>query len=791
MTPNLASGLSTILPASVVSQIGRALTQTGQATGDASGGACCLVLTEKDVPAGSTPLPWEGFLVVVSRSFSGLLMHRVPRAEARQRARLPAMQQIYLTFEPGAIADFLAQITAVPDLQPHVQEPLQQFGKEICPNNAQLQSAFTVRLLNLISAAERQDLTSADPALSPGVVDPDPHPRSIAEQVQQERILNQVTSQIRQSIELSQILTTAVEQVQQALGADRVVIYEFNQMALAELERPSLRSTLLNPLPIGQIRYEARHHTLPSVLNLTEEAYCFVEGSDYREKYRQGNILSVADIKTQFVDSPCLVGLLRRAQVRAKLVVPIIVQGNLWGLLIAHQTTPRQWQLSEQSFLQEVSEQLAIAIHQANLYAQLQDQKILLEKFNEQRTQELYDALEAAEAASLAKSEFLALVSHELRTPLTCIIGMTNTLMRMQTQPNREGQLAPERVQQYLGTIQASGEHLLQLVNDILEISDVEAGRAVLNLQTFSLSHLARECLQLCQENAHRRRILLEFDNRLPEPSLGPSKPTSDMFCADARRVRQILLNLLSNAIKFTPTQGQVTLRLWREEHLAIFQVEDTGIGIAEEQRSLLFRKFQQVDMSVQRAYEGLGLGLALTKHLIDLHGGRIDVESVVNVGSTFTVWLPDQQLERSVVETAAAPACKLATRRERVALIEGNEMLADLICNLLTTAGYQVVWLVNALMAVPQIEISQPALVLLSSQPTDMSARELLQELQRLATPPKVLMLLQPGESLEQWLAAGAMDGLVGAFTQPEQLLTKVAACLELDNAVIGKSAS
>ncbi len=786
MTPNFASGLSTILPASVVAQIGRALTQAGRATSDASSGACCLTLTEKDVPADSTPLPWEGFLVVVSRPFSGLLMHRVPRAEARQRAQLPAMQQIYLTFEPSAIADFVAQVTTIPDLQPHVREQLQQLGKHISPNDAQAQSAFTIRLLNLINDAGLQDSPTAEPALPPECVGADPNHPSIAEQVQQERILNQVTSQIRQSIELSQILTTTVEQVRQALGADRVVIYEFNQTALAELERQSLHSAPLSQLPIGQIRYEARHHpTLPSVLNLTEEAYCFVEGSDYREKYRQGNVLSVADVKTQFVDSPCLVGLLRRAQVRAKLVVPIIVQGNLWGLLIAHQTTPRQWRLSEQSFLQEITEQLAIAIHQANLYAQLQDQKILLEKFTEQRTQELYDALEAAEAASLAKSEFLALVSHELRTPLTCIIGMTNTLMRMQTQPSPKGHLAPERVQQYLSTIQTSGEHLLQLVNDILEISDVEAGRAVLNLQTFSLNQLARECLQLCQESAHRRQILLEFDNRLPKTISGRAETTLDMFCADARRVRQILLNLLSNAIKFTPTQGQVTLRLWREDHLAVFQVEDTGIGIAEEQRSLLFRKFQQIDMSVQRAYEGLGLGLALTKHLIDLHGGRVDVESVINVGSTFTVWLPDQQLERSSVSPAAAPACKLESRRERVALIEGDEMLADLICNLLTTAGYQVIWMINALMAVPQIEISQPALVLLSSQPTDMSAQELLQELQMLTleTPPKVLMLLQPGESLEKWLAAGAMDGFAGALTQPEQLLTKVAACLESGN--------
>lgn len=245
------------------------------------------------------------------------------------------------------------------------------------------------------------------------------------------------------------------------------------------------------------------------------------------------------------------------------------------------------------------------------------------------RDRALHDALVAAEAANRLKTEFLATVSHELLTPLTYVIGMSSTLLRWSF-----GELT-QRQRDYLQTIHDSGEHLLEMINDILDLSQIEAGKAVLDITEFSLITIAESALNALQEKANTQRVNLKLDVQL--------NASRDMFSADIRRVQQILWNLLTNGIKFTPEDGEVILRLWVEDNTAVFQVEDTGIGIPEEQVSQLFEKFHQLDTPYHRRYGGTGLGLALTKQLIELHRGRIEVESSVGVGSIFTVWIPGQ----------------------------------------------------------------------------------------------------------------------------------------------------
>ncbi|MBD0314973.1 MAG: GAF domain-containing protein, partial [Microcoleus sp. T3-bin5] len=337
--------------------------------------------------------------------------------------------------------------------------------------------------------------------------------------------------------------------------------------------------------------------------------------------------IAIDDVETAYATSAYLLELLRKTQVRAKLVAPIIVQNDLWGLLIAHQCfEPRQWKDTEKTFLKQIAEHLTVAIYQAQLYAQLQQQKNTLEQRVIEQTQELRDMLQAAQAASRAKSEFLAAMSHELRTPLTCVIGMSATLLRWSfgQQGAKAVPLAKQR--RYLKTIQDSGEHLLELINDILDLSQVEAGKAILNISEFSLSQLTHQILRTLQEKAFRQKISLEMEFQIPSQNDSGARLKEDRFYADQRRVRQILFNLLGNAIKFTPAGGKVILRVWREHNLAVFQIEDTGIGIADDQIPLLFEKFQQLETTYQRNYEGTGLGLALTKQLVELHGGRIEV---------------------------------------------------------------------------------------------------------------------------------------------------------------------
>jgi two-component system sensor histidine kinase/response regulator len=324
-----------------------------------------------------------------------------------------------------------------------------------------------------------------------------------------------------------------------------------------------------------------------------------------------------------------------------------------------------------------------------------------------------------------------------------------------------------------LQTIHDSGEHLLALINDILDLSQVEAGKANLNISEFSLTHLLNQSLQTLQDKAEFNGIELINEVQITA--------TGDRFTADQRRLKQILLNLLRNAIKFTPEGGRVTLRAWLEAGKAVLQVEDTGIGIPEHQRPLLFQKFQQLDTSYQRKYEGTGLGLALTKQLVELHGGWIDVDSTVGLGSIFTVHLP-AQLPPSAHESHPASANN-GNAQGRIVLVENHEESAMLICDLLTAAGYQVVWLVDGSTAVKQIEILHPVVVVADMQLPGMDGYEVMQYLRTSPTTQslKILVLTTrcPDKTDAHYLEAGADDWLEKPI-EPAQLLYKVAALMD-----------
>ena len=353
---------------------------------------------------------------------------------------------------------------------------------------------------------------------------------------------------------------------------------------------------------------------------------------------------------------------------------------------------------------------------------------------------------EYLERASQLKSEFLASMSHELRTPLNSILGFSDLLLR-------QGANLTERQINYATAIYNSGKHLLDLINDILDLSKIEAGKTQLDLQMVSVHALCHDCLAMIQPRGNKKRLTLsvEVDSCL------------DKLLLDERRTRQILINLLSNAVKFTPEAGSIKLlgRLaygtqmtgdYRPDRSAInpstpylcLEVQDSGIGIHESKWHLLFHPFQQVDSSLTRRHEGTGLGLALTKRLAELHGGTVSFQSTEGVGSTFRVWLPLTEMRQSLKSHSQATDSQHATEQpneesvdaQRVLVVEDQPYNQALISEMLELSGYAVELIcdgrsmISAICSPLVTRETLPDLILMDIQLPEVDGLELIRQL-------------------------------------------------------------
>ena len=266
------------------------------------------------------------------------------------------------------------------------------------------------------------------------------------------------------------------------------------------------------------------------------------------------------------------------------------------------------------------------------------DRRVFIYTFRDITERKLVEAAqerarELAEAANRAKTEFLANMSHELRTPLNAIIGFSEVI-----KSQAFGPVGAPQYLEYLGDIHTSGKHLLAIINDILDMSKIEAGELKPIEAKFQLAGVVNSCLRLIADRAAKGTVTVESDVRDDLP----------LVYADERMIKQMLLNLLSNAVKFTPENGQVTIEagLGSTGELAI-AVRDTGIGIAPEHMDLVLQPFGQADTKLERKYEGTGLGLPLVKAMTELHGGRLDIASTPGQGTTVTITLPAARLVR------------------------------------------------------------------------------------------------------------------------------------------------
>jgi PAS domain S-box-containing protein len=374
------------------------------------------------------------------------------------------------------------------------------------------------------------------------------------------------------------------------------------------------------------------------------------------------------------------------------------------------------------------------------------------------------NAKQAAESASRSKSEFLASMSHELRTPLNAILNISESL--------GEGVYGAlnEKQQRSLNTVSESGRHLLGLINDILDLSKIEAGKLELQACELSVRPLCEVSLRLVKEAAIQRSqdVTLEIGEGV------------DLIEADERKLKQVIVNLLSNASKFTPRGGKFGLQVAKNDATLTFTVWDTGIGISAGDLKKLFQPFVQLDSKLSREYAGTGLGLSLAQRLAVLHQGRIDVESTPGLGSRFTVTLPERRASgelvsvRPLTQRLPVPATPVGKNGPRVLLVEDLEANRECIGDYLESKGFELQFAVNGLEAIERVDVWRPDIIITDIQMSGIDGFEAIRRL-RVKLPGTPIMALtalaMEGDS-ERCLAAGATHYL----SKPVELKTLAA---------------
>ena len=415
--------------------------------------------------------------------------------------------------------------------------------------------------------------------------------RELVESVEEMKALGEVGQAVSSSLDLETVLATIVSRAVDLSGTDCGVIYEFDETT-------------------QEFNLRASHRMEPeAVEGLRAARIKLGEGATGQAAMTRApvQIPDTFELRERAVSR--VRPLLNRLGYRSLLTVPILREQQIMGGLTVWRRQVGEFEPEVVNLLQTFATQSALAIQNARLFREIEDKSRQIE------------------AANRHKSEFLANMSHELRTPLNAIIGFSEVLgERMFGELN-------EKQAEYTDDILSSGRHLLSLINEILDLSKVEAGRMELELATFDLPLAIDNARTFVRERATKHGINLDVtvDERLGE------------FVGDERKIKQILLNLLSNAVKFTPEGGRIGIKARQADGSVEISVSDTGIGIASEDQPKIFEEFRQVGSDYAHKVEGTGLGLTLAKKFVELHGGRIWVQSEIGKGSTFSFTLPER----------------------------------------------------------------------------------------------------------------------------------------------------
>ena len=446
------------------------------------------------------------------------------------------------------------------------------------------------------------------------------------------------------------------------------------------------------------------------------------------------------------------------------LALPLFSKGEVLGVLEVFERQHADHDHDWTDFLKTLAGQAAIAIDNFQLFEDLQRSNDELEHRVVARTAELKRALRV-------KDEFLANMSHELRTPLNAIIGLSESL-----EDEVAGKLN-ERQYQYVRTINESGRHLLDLINDILDLAKIESGQLVLYHGNVDIPAIAQASLRMIEHSAQNNKLEVHLD---VDEGL-------DVLFADERRLKQMLVNLLSNAVKFTPEHGRIGLEVHgdREQNTVTFTVWDTGIGIHDEDLTRLFQPFVQLDSDLARRATGTGLGLALVTQMARLHSGSVSVESTPGAGSRFSIILPWKAPRAMNTDTGRKPGSSDETvslqediGQPVILLIEDTDDVVLVVKDYLEYSGYDVAVAKSGLEGIDQAKKLHPDLILMDIQMPDLdgfeTTRRLRNEIQFRDTPIIALTALAMKGDRERCLSAG-MDEYISKPVHLKELVNMI----------------
>jgi signal transduction histidine kinase/CheY-like chemotaxis protein len=543
--------------------------------------------------------------------------------------------------------------------------------------------------------------------------------QELAQKIHQLEALGEVGQAVSSSLDLDEVLTTIVTHAVQLSGTDGGSILEFDE-------------------PVEEFRVRTAYGTSDELLERLQTTRIGRDATLVGRAATEGRPLQVPDLRDVPLDPhlQCLF----EAGWQSLVAVPMLREGRIVGALVVRRRKPGGFSEETCDLLETFASQSSLAILNARLFGEL-----------ERKSAEL-------EIASRHKSEFLASMSHELRTPLNAVIGFSEVLLeRMFGDLN-------ERQDEYVRDIWSSGKHLLELLNDILDLSKVEAGRMDLEWSTFSVREALENGLALMRERAARKSISLILE---VSPEIG-------LFHADELRFRQVVLNLLSNAVKFTPEAGEVVVRATSDGPEVLVTVTDTGIGVAPADQARIFESFQQGGRGAQQ-HEGTGLGLTLCRRIVGLLGGRMWLESEVGRGSTFGFAVP-----LGALESAQAPRSDESPPHggPLVVIIEDDRRSLDLLRLYLEGAGVEVVGVRDGATGLEVVRQQRPSAVVLDIRLPGMDGWDVLATLKAdPATAPIPVVVVSMVDERGRGFALGAAEYLVKPVSRDDVLsaLTRV----------------